>query len=72
MCLGPENRKQECPCAARNKEKQRRCGKVVLGEFRLLELSIECPHTFRNPFVAETLVKTDLETSISRMETLQE
>ena len=72
MCLSPENRKVKTPCAARKMDLQGRCGKVVLGEFRLLEPPIDYPYPIRNPFVAETLVKKDLETSISRMETLQE
>ena len=72
MCLSPENRKVRTPFAARKRDMQGRCGKVVLGEFRLLEPPIDYPYSIRDPFVAETLVKKDLETSISRMETLQE
>ena len=70
MCT--EIRQGHTPCAARKFKFQGRCGMVVLGEFRLLEPPIDYPYPIRNPFVAETLVKKDLETSISRMETLQE
>ena len=72
MCLSPENRKVKTPCAARKRDLQGRCGKDDLGEFRLLEPPIDYPYPIRNPFVAETLVKKDLETSIPRIETLQE
>ena len=50
----------------------RRCGMDIQGMFRTLELTFKCPHIFQNPFVVETLVKKDWETSIPRIETLQE